>query len=417
MRDERRNSGEYYPGGRVIARPGTAPQQVVVQWSDVQGKPQIAPLPDRYRESDMKGKINEIASKFATVLMAAFVVWTACADVTVQKKRKDEIYNDELVVVDVTGGGTDTNAVIDIANATIATNPVVVGKLDKTDGIGSISWNNGSLDANAATVSCGGGFTTPYDFQIKESPSAQPTHALSAKANRAESGNADEIATLDADGNPTRSGIAKTSVATKDDLDDYLPLTGGELSGGLYALYSIASATIIGAPTIDATASIRLGSENYYLHNEDECLADNNGKFAHETMISATDPTFSNAVLAVGLNIDTNAVAVLNDIAATFGGFPRGAGETATTVGGLLAALAAAIAWLKKNKVGSFASVGGATATVENGVAKLEDFFTNSNSLLTGFIESKMRGKADQSDLDALAAKVDIANAALEEVA
>ena len=98
--------------------------------------------------------------------------------------------------------------------------------------------------------------------------------------------------------------------------------------------------------------------------------------------ISATNPDFSNAVLAVGLNIDTNSVAVLNEISATFGGFPiKG---TATTVGGLLAALAAAAAWLKKNKVGSFASVGGATATVDNGVAKLDDFFTESNSLLNG---------------------------------
>ena len=100
--------------------------------------------------------------------------------------------------------------------------------------------------------------------------------------------------------------------------------------------------------------------------------------------ISATNPTFSNAVLAVGLNIDTNSVAVLNEIADTFGGFPIEG--TATTVGGLLAALAAAAAWPKKNKVGSFKSVGGATATVENGVAKLDDFFTNSNSLLISTI-------------------------------
>ena len=103
---------------------------------------------------------------------------------------------------------------------------------------------------------------------------------------------------------------------------------------------------------------------------------------ADKSAISATNPTFSNAVLAVGLNIDTNSVAVLNEIAATFGGFPIEG--TATTVGGLLAALAAAIAWLKKNKVGSFESVGGASATVENGVAKLDDFFTESNSLLNG---------------------------------
>ena len=100
--------------------------------------------------------------------------------------------------------------------------------------------------------------------------------------------------------------------------------------------------------------------------------------------ISETNTVFSNAVLAVGLNIDTNSVAVLNEIAATFGGFPLGAGETATTVGALLAALAAAVAWLKKNKVGSFDSVGGATATVESGVAKLDGFFTESNSLLNG---------------------------------
>lgn len=129
MSDKRRDSGEYYPGGRVIARPGTAPQQVVVQWSDVQGKPQIAPLPDRYREDDMKGKINEIASKFATVVLAALIGWTAIADITVQKKRKDQIYNDEQVVVDVTGSGVgvDTNAVEWIANKAVETNAVTVG--------------------------------------------------------------------------------------------------------------------------------------------------------------------------------------------------------------------------------------------------------------------------------------------------
>lgn len=102
MRDKRRDSGEYYPGGRVIARPGTAPQQVVVQWSDVQGKPQISPLPDRYREDDMKGKINEIVSKFATALAVALVGWTAFAGVTVQKARMGSLWNDEQIVTNVT---------------------------------------------------------------------------------------------------------------------------------------------------------------------------------------------------------------------------------------------------------------------------------------------------------------------------
>ena len=101
------------------------------------------------------------------------------------------------------------------------------------------------------------------------------------------------------------------------------------------------------------------------------------------SMISADDSTFSNAVLAVGLNIDTNSVAVLNEIASTFGGFPLGG--TATTVGGLLAALAAAIAWLKKNKVQTLKLENGSVETsADGGVAKLDDFFTESNSLLNG---------------------------------
>lgn len=104
------------------------------------------------------------------------------------------------------------------------------------------------------------------------------------------------------------------------------------------------------------------------------------------TMISATNTDFSNAVLAVGLNIDTNSVTVLNEIAATFGGFPIEEG-TATTAGGLLAALAAAIAWLKKNKVQTLKLEDDSVKTsAENGVAKLDDFFTESNSLLMGTI-------------------------------
>ena len=42
------------------------------------------------------------------------------------------------------------------------------------------------------------------------------------------------------------------------------------------------------------------------------------------------------------------------------------------------------------NKVSSFESIGGASATVENGVAKLDDFFTNSNSLLTATIDARL---------------------------
>ena len=53
-------------------------------------------------------------------------------------------------------------------------------------------------------------------------------------------------------------------------------------------------------------------------------------------------------------------------------------------------ALTSDIADAVKNKVGSFASVGSASATVENGVANLHDFFTESNSLLTGTIDARL---------------------------
>ena len=59
-----------------------------------------------------------------------------------------------------------------------------------------------------------------------------------------------------------------------------------------------------------------------------------------------------------------------------------------------------------KNKVGSFESVGGASATVENGVAKLSAFFTSSNSLLTSRVNTLIDAKV--GDVNAvLAAALD----------
>lgn len=107
------------------------------------------------------------------------------------------------------------------------------------------------------------------------------------------------------------------------------------------------------------------------------------GTLALKGDISATNPTFSSAVLAVGLNIDDETLQWLKDIGAIAGSTTGQVG-----IGTLLAALLAALMWLKKNKVGSFKSVGGATATVENGVAELNDFFTESNSLLAGTIDA-----------------------------
>lgn len=66
---------------------------------------------------------------------------------------------------------------------------------------------------------------------------------------------------------------------------------------------------------------------------------------AQRTEISATDPTFSNAVLSVGLNIDTNTVAAINALVESGDDLPIGG---ATSVGAILLAIAAAIAALKR---------------------------------------------------------------------
>ena len=166
--------------------------------------------------------------------------------------------------------------------------------------------------------------------------------------------------------------------ATKTELAGYLPLTGGYLKGPIYFDAGGRIYTDQGGISVNTHQGLNVYGGGSIVLESNESLTD----LGNNPIISATNPSFSNAVLAVGLNIDTNSVAVLNEIASTFGGFPIEG--TATTIGGLLAALAAAIAWLKKNKVGSFASVGGASATVENGVAKLDDFFKESNSLLNG---------------------------------
>ncbi len=65
-----------------------------------------------------------------------------------------------------------------------------------------------------------------------------------------------------------------------------------------------------------------------------------------DASISASSPAFSNAVLSVGLGIDTNTVAVINELVDSAHDLPV---SGATSVGALLLALAAAVAALKKN--------------------------------------------------------------------
>ena len=81
-----------------------------------------------------------------------------------------------------------------------------------------------------------------------------------------------------------------------------------------------------------------------------------------KAMISATDKTFSNAVLQVGigtLGITTNDLQVVHDLA------ELPVGTSITTVGGLLAALAAGLAALKKKTDDIKSSVDSANAALE----------------------------------------------------
>lgn len=94
---------------------------------------------------------------------------------------------------------------------------------------------------------------------------------------------------------------------------------------------------------------------------------------SNETLVStitgefAKEP-FSNAVLSVGLSIDTNTVAAINALVEQGDGLPGGV----TTVGALLLALAAAVAALKKTKANAV-DLSYSLVEVQAGDVKLSD--------------------------------------------
>ena len=246
------------------------------------------------------------------------------------------------------------------------------------------------------------------------------TNAVALKADKATPSAAGNLAALTADGNLADSEVPATRVPTaakqlewdsKRDrtdlsLDTWIAGEGAPESikgqpqwiehlecwtwdwltpGGVYESFRTLNASSPDDPgPIELYDELDIMSGRYFTATRDRIAKESQlTSKADRSMISATNPTFSNAVLAVGLNIDTKSVAVLNEIAENFGGFPiKG---TATTVGGLLAALAAAVAWLKKNKVQTLKLNDNSVETsADGGVAKLDDFFTESNSVLNG---------------------------------
>ena len=319
--------------------------------------------------------------------------------------------------VDAHGGGIDTNAVDILANSAVVTNAITVATTNRVAALDTAmdeKANSADIPGMVRETMSAEGISSS-DINIGGSVSGQTVRDQYGDLRAAINGKADKtipsangnLAALTADGNLADSGKKASDFAPAVE-GGYLPLTGGSLSGKVDGqgwwldggnLY-VGDGIFLGGD--NRPVSIGTYGDAYHLNNAAGYKwfygnpNEQDNEIAVKGDISATNPTFSNAVIAVGLNIDTNSVAVLNEIADTFGGFPIEG--TATTIGGLLAALAAAAAWLKKNKVGSFDSVGGATATVDNGVAKLGDFFTESNSLLTGTIEAKVNSMFDNGD-------------------
>ena len=114
-----------------------------------------------------------------------------------------------------------------------------------------------------------------------------------------------------------------------------------KLGGGFFTNYSADDITAIsnGFAAADASLSSRLTLASLAATNYTDA--------AIGAAIANTNPTFSNAVLSVGLGIDTNTVAAINALVEAGDELPIGG---AATVGGLLLALAAAVAALKRTK-------------------------------------------------------------------
>ena len=275
------------------------------------------------------------------------------------------------------GGGCDTNAVDILANSAVVTNALTVATTNRVALLESSKADKSALDAHVANT---------------DNP-----HAVTA-AQVGAVGIGEDIQYIDEGGYNELSilGSLKEIFIQNSIYGSTLDCHGITIHEDVAGNRRY---TVLGKYDI-ALVDINNPEQNsslYFPEGQQGTIALQNWQ-SLSAMLDSTNATtlaenhiFSNAVLAVGLNIDTNSVAVLNEIAKTFGGFPLGAGETATTVGGLLLALAAAVAWLKKNKVQTLKLNDNSVETsAENGVAKLDDFFTESNSLLTGAIDARL---------------------------
>jgi len=245
---------------------------------------------------------------------------------------------------------------------------------------------------NATVVYSGGTARTPTrnDYAVvlaDESHGGQEWRYIYTIAAGATSGQWDAqypIETNDYDGlsnKPQINGVSLTGNKTGADLG-VLDLSGGTMTGTLstpqvnitregYPTWSMESDGEAGqfhfkAPSLAGV----FGSVDLTLPRR---LANLSGTLALssdiDAAISPTSPAFSNAVLSVGLGIDADTVAVINELVDSAHDLPV---TGATSVGALLLALAAAVAALKKRL--SYALV---AKTIENGAVTLDDRASN----------------------------------------
>ena len=184
--------------------------------------------------------------------------------------------------------------------------------------------------------------------------------------------------------------------ADRSELGGYLPLSGGSLSGKvdgqgwwldsgcLYLGYGL----LIGGD--NRPLSISTYGDAYLLNNADGHKwfygnpDEQDNEIAVKGDISALESSLAekaNLADIRGMVKETMSAQGISSMYINIGGSISG-----QTVRDQYGDLRVAI----NDKVGSFESVGGATATVENGVAKLSDFFTESNSLLAATIDARL---------------------------
>ena len=262
------------------------------------------------------------------------------------------------------GGGCDTNAVDILANSAVVTNALTVAT---TNRVASLETATNNLSSSVSGL-------------------ASSVSSLSSSV----------------------SGLA-SSKADRNELGGYLPLTGGTITEELYVnkslgvghnLYATFFSTAYNT-SWDVVVPALYYSTWYYLPNGSEYPKMSDNEIAVKGDISAANPTFSKAVLDVNVDFATNTtgaayVAVTNALAGF--GFDAEAlaelpgGKVYGSIGALLAALAAAVTWLKKK-----ALVGGLTGGVPDD-PKVHDFFTNSNSLLLSTIAANSARLAFDED-------------------